>query len=1209
MPDARGAAGRDSWVYLPNDVLEGQRREEQAKAWGDSERARLAAEWAETARKQNEEWFAQQYAGQGILPPGEQGPLEPLRPVTTFIGEKLGQAAELTGRSQQALFGGLNEAIKQPPVPLEELDNPEYRPEALSAIQRGLLEGLRGERYTQGTQLLESAGMPEGPVRNVLGFGLDVGLDPFNLPAPYAGPLLRAAGKGAKTAARGIGEAAADVARSPMARELATSELGAAGRLSKAKQAANAIGKPAPAAVPGVPPAGARRVPEPSAKVGDTIPPTEVPPTVLPAPKPGRAPFYPKQRPERPFDAISRPEPEMAPAEAVPSSGAGLPPTRPPTAVAAAAGPPAPKSSNAATQKLLTMYTGKAVAGNAPSIAHRWEAVTRFAVRHATDQKVDLARFQNDASKALGRPLNADEMAYELSRLTPDMAARVKVQEQIRPALQLVGDDRPLLSVYLTHWDNVDVAAAMGNEARKFSGGLSAAESRAALADMTAEFGRQRMAKIEQAAQQILDANKTALKAKLDSGIISQQLYDDLTAKYPHYVPTRITDYLKDPEMVPVGKKLSLSDTGLRRNTIEGTTRAREDPLASTVRNIYETERLVRKNNAINAFLRLRQAKPEYQNLIREVPHSYSLKAGEKAITGFVDGVKKRYVMPSGLAQAVEWEGPPNIAFLSWTMNLWKSLITSKSPAFLASNALLDAGTFLIRETSRAGGPTPVNLYKVTKALAEAYQDVFKGLLTRTYHGKTAEYLKSGGGFGGWFQPSAEGARQSVKQLARENVFTVKGSDDAKRILLDLLKLEPITAVGERIELAPRVASMKLAEQAGANSVRKIINGRTVTIDFDQGGRTAKALNQLIPFFNVGMQAGAQMVRTMIENRKGALATFLGGPAALTVAAEAWNNSDPERRKAWDDVPRYIKDRHIGFVVSGAYTTDQNGNRRPLILSLPMREYAPLVIGTREVVNRVLGKDARPWNELLSGALTQVSPVQGDTVTQAAGGLVFPGVSTALELGINKNFYTGGAIASEYRDQAASAASKGIANALPAEWGVRPSQIEYAARDLGGGVSAAALAASDIAAGTTQDQGVRSVPIVGGIAGRFMRSDIGGNLEKAQEELLSDESKRILKDAGVRIGVSPVMSSINKVPLTLDEQTQYQTRVNELIDQAVKYVAAIPGYDTASPDDREAAFRKYFDLARAKAREEMQAQIGSAEGKRRLLAGTAGGQR
>lgn len=848
-----------------------------------------------------------------------------------------------------------------------------------------------------------------------------------------------------------------------------------------------------------------------------------------------------------------------------------------------------PRSADPDLARIQAMYDEPPTPPRLGAVADRLETARRDFVRAWTDRGVDLAEFQKRAQQALGRPLTADEMAYEASRLNADMGAKVRVDEQLKPIIQQAGDDYGYVRDYLTARGNLDVAAAMGNARRAFSGGLDAAASQRALDAMQTELGPQRFAKVQDLATRVADVNRDLLQAKVDAGLITPAQYADWTAKYPTYTPVKITDYLK-AQMAGgsgAGQSLSVRSNGIRVLSEEGTSRLREDPIASTLRNAYETESLVRKNDAFNAFAKLRDADPALQAQIREVPAGYTATRDEQTVTGFVGGERKTFVMPKDMAAVVKQEGVAPVPVLGPLMQLFKMAVTSRNPVFLAGNAVNDAVSYAVRTASREGGPQHVPGALVD--LARAYVDAFSGLLSGEFRGDAARFLKEGGGQFGFFNREEKNVRQGVDALRRSTVFSVDGADDLKRLIGGVLTLKPVEAIGERIELAPRVAAFRRAEARGQNTVQAVLEGRTVTVDFAQGGAWAKQLNGFIPFFNVATQAAATAPRAVAENPRGAALTALGLLVAPTVAAEAWNRSDPQRAADYADVPDYLKDQGIVLMLPGEAPRDERGERRPQFVHLKMRDYAPYTTLVRGVAERVLGDDHRAWASLLGSAGAQVAPVGG------VDSLLPPGVSTGVELATNRDLFRGRDIATDRNDENASALSRGLADAINAGAqrigrypDVRPSQVEFAGRDVGGGVVAAGLAASDLATGRTKGSTTpQDLPGAGGLVGRFVRGDTGQQAQTARDRRLSDETRQLLYDAGLTPDVSAVKGEIDGAPLSRVEQAEYQRVANALMDDAIQAASMRGAWLTGD----EAARKKIVQDAVAKAHERARAQI------------------
>lgn len=946
------------------------------------------------------------------------------------------------------------------------------------------------------------------------------------------------------------------------------------------------------------------------------------------------------------------------------------------------------RSSDPDLAKIQAMYDDKPVASSVP-LADRLETARRSFVRAWTDRGVDLAEFQKKAAQALGRPLQADEMAYELSRMNADMAAKVKVDEGLRPILQAAGDDYGYVRDYLTARGNLDVAAALGQRAeravlttpltptlaeqaartgesrvrmlerlrdrarasgdtaladnyevrigetrqqiqraerralrqvtaadqaradraqetgaaveanRRFSSGVDAEASQRAIDAMERELGPDRFARVQQLADRVADFNKQLLQEKLDAGLITKDQFAQWTTDYPHYSPVKITDYLKDAvngnAAAGSGKSLSVRSNGIRVLSDEGTGRLREDPIASTLRNAYETEALVKRNNAFNAFAKLRAADPALQAQIREVPAGYTATRSEQAVTGFIDGERKTFVMPTDMAAVVKQEGVAPVPVLGPLMQLFKMAVTSRNPVFLAGNAVNDAVSYVLRTSAREGGPQ--HALPIIADLAKAYVDAFGGLLSGEFRGDTARFLKEGGGQFGFFNRSEAGAREGVEALRRANVLAVNGLDDLKRIAGDVLALKPVEGLGERIELAPRVAAFRRAERAGASPPEAAVAGRSVTIDFAQGGRVAKILNGYIPFFNVGIQAAATPVRAVAENPRGAALTALGLLVAPTVAAEAWNNADPQRAKDYADVPNYLKDQGIVIMLPTEAPVDERGERRPQFVHIRMRDYAPFTNLIKEVANRVVGGDPRGWGGILWGSVTQAAPVNGIE------SLVPPGVSTGVQLAADRDLYRGRDIATRTGDEDAAALSKGVAaaiNAAAAATGrypnVRPSQVDFAARSLGGGVAGSVLAASDAVSGSPRRSGTpQDTPVAGGFVSRLVRGDVGQEAQDARDQRLSGESMRALYDAGLKPDVSSVKGEIDGARLTRGEQAAYQRLANEHVETAILRVSTKARWDTADQATKEQMLREAVAAAHEKAKDQMIKEIGRAE--------------
>ena len=818
------------------------------------------------------------------------------------------------------------------------------------------------------------------------------------------------------------------------------------------------------------------------------------------------------------------------------------------------------------------------------------ERVRRMFVRAWTDDIVDLAEVQREAQRAIGRPLTAPEMVTELSRRNPLAAAEVAVKSgPFRDAIQSVGDDVDVLDEVLTYRDMLDVAAATGNPNRRFSGGLRAADAQQRLDWYRdpANVDPARWQRIENAANQLrgwVDEYRMRMR---DAGVWSDELHDALRQQYPNYVPTRILDYMRDPDNIAVGKSLSLRDRGLRALTDEGTERAREQPLASLIRYAVEAENTIHKNQVYNAFVNLSNEAPDVVPL-RPVPNGYTRARGEEIITGFENGVRTTYVTTAPIAAAIKMEAAKQIPVVNEATRLFRELIT-RSPVFVAGQVPLDAMSYLVRETAREGGPQAAP--RVAAELVRAYADAFRGLTTGRVTGDLYRAIREGGGMAGIHDRTQRAMATKLDDVTRRNMFEVRSADDMRRLLQWVASFEWSQAVGQRVEMAPRLAAARLGEaralRQGANvdtaALRGVMDFRDVTLDFQRGGTWARTMNSAIPFFNVGWQSAATVQRAWRENPRAFPLTALALIGAPTAAAEAWNRADPQRAQDYDDVPDYIKDRGIVIMLPGVEGEDAQGNRRPQYALIPTRELSPFVILAREATAKAMGDDTRGADALLGAAVSAASPIQANNPADFFNTFTPFGVSTGLQLSANRDMFRERDIATERNDEEASNISKALAERL----GVRPSQVEFAVRDLGGHAGASVLAAGDLLTGRERPStgGVQDAPIVGGLAKRFVGNAIGQNLQDARDEMLSPVVKQALRDAGMRDDqVTAVRSDIQGLKLTHAEQAEYQAAFNDAFTTAIERYTSHPRWESASQTAKEQAIRQAATDARERAR-------------------------
>jgi hypothetical protein len=763
-----------------------------------------------------------------------------------------------------------------------------------------------------------------------------------------------------------------------------------------------------------------------------------------------------------------------------------------------------------------------------------------------------LSDAQKVAAKSVGGTLPEELRATELLKAESSAGwrSRLAIQGPLRTAYAEAKGDVAALEKYLEAKDNIGKAAVIGARqgpevaaSRRFSGGVSAADSERAIEQLRTRLGPERFASIEHAADRVYDVVDGLRARMVQAGVWSQDFADQMSRDFPNYIPTHILDYMDDPARVVGGKKITMADDGVRALTAEGTERARLNVTESLVKLTQDVERRAARNETARAVYKWREISPELGDMMREVGDTYKATKDEVVAHFFDDGVGRRIVMSKDFAKAIEFAEQAHLPGpLEWMLGrpaqLVRATAVTHNPLFaLFKNTLLDIPAYLFQSSVLYG---PQRLPVFVRELARNIPDVFAGLTENRIAGEGFQrFLPGGGQYGYHTDPRALGAL--ADEVRQGGGYVVQSPlDFAKFWAWDFTPL-----AGERIENAPRVAAFRLAERYGADDLTAKMRGRGATMDFSEGGEWTKMLNSVIPFFNISTRPIPWLANLARNDPKGFTAAALAGVVAPTVAAEAWNNSNPERAAAYADVPDYVKKQ--GIVVMAPHPVvgrDEQGRQKLNYFLFPMRNFTAMVLPTRTALQTAMGQ-AGPdeWKQTFTDVVGTASPVQTDSATSALGQFVPTIMGTALQLATNKDWFRDRAIATEAGDERASAASKAVAGVT----GARPSQVEFAARDIGTGVAGIVLAGLDVAAKikggeqlTAPNAAPGERPVTGGLVGTFVRHQ-GGQVDRDLQEARDQMRDQLLAE----VRADPRWASRSP-----QKQAQIEGRISEFATKA-----------------------------------------------------------
>jgi hypothetical protein len=236
----------------------------------------------------------------------------------------------------------------------------------------------------------------------------------------------------------------------------------------------------------------------------------------------------------------------------------------------------------------------------------------------------------------------------------------------------------------------------------------------------------------------------------------------------------------------------------------------------------------------------------------------------------------------------------------------------------------------------------------------------------------------------GDFVKTFENLVQSPSELSRYNAF--------KRKRAELLK----QGVDER------TANVSAAEFA-----------RNALTDFARYGELGKVMEAFIPYFNAGIQGTRSMIKLAKEDPLGAglrFTMYLGVPQYATTI---WNVSDPERKKAYDDIPESEKERNFIIIRNNEQGgVDRNERGFPYYIAIPKPlQFAGVLNVNRKLAEGSYAFDSKTALDIFSNLVqtgTSIKvPTTGEELSRSGATFLPPVVRGITELSVNKNLYTG----------------------------------------------------------------------------------------------------------------------------------------------------------------------------------------------------------
>lgn len=481
-----------------------------------------------------------------------------------------------------------------------------------------------------------------------------------------------------------------------------------------------------------------------------------------------------------------------------------------------------------------------------------------------------------------------------------------------------------------------------------------------------------------------------------DKGLIAQGLKEQLLRENPNYVPfNRIMEEVeghtgnqKSKQLASIGKQTVVQK-------IKGSDLTVDNPIESIMKN---TIRMINEGERNTVATKLASIDAFRENILAE---GQKPAAGNDTLSFMVDGKKVSYevpelvakemknlngVLPDGINGLIKVLGAPT--------RLLRTGATSANPMFTLSNLIRDQGQTLITGNIKA------NLKGTPKAILATFG-----------WGKKATELKT--------ELSRNGIigseyRMTYGMKSGDLVAELQKSNQLSKSAVEKLK-HPIDTLADVIGKTEYFTRAQQYFGTDGDVVAKSQAARNNTLNFSRGGSVVKVLNKVVPFLNAGVQGGRITVAQLKERP---VRTTIALAATYGLACAVKGIGEQQNKDLWDRLGDEEKEQNLViFTQNAKYNPDTN--RIDGVIKIPMPQMLYPILGT---ANNFEGKP-EDLIGLAGQIFTTITGIESpDFTADSADGVISPVLNQLtptfakpfLEVGMNKNTYTGNEIVSEY---------------------------------------------------------------------------------------------------------------------------------------------------------------------------------------------------
>lgn len=542
---------------------------------------------------------------------------------------------------------------------------------------------------------------------------------------------------------------------------------------------------------------------------------------------------------------------------------------------------------------------------------------------------------------------------------------------------------------------------------RRRVSGYTIPELQSKLSTLEQKIGSEKTSQFQTAADLYQKHMDDSLKLQVDSGRMSQEVYDAIKSGNQFYAPFKILKYL-DESSRPEG-------SGKKVDTVADFTKAMKgiddpnfkvgDMLSAARHNITLSRVLAEKNNAMRKFADMADTDTGNQ-FVTKLKSGQDVPRGTEAVNVMRDGKTERYAVDPSVAQSIQMNNAAMNDWLSRFLRITgkplRAGATGANLAFLPANFIAD--TFRQAIISKLG---PNRIQDVVVYPLQLAHSLFSSMEhnidpIRIASGKVREIA-------GLEPPRLykdfldSGASGSVLQdnLTPELLKFKEQTPASLPVRFAKSVIKSIPEFNKAVEESNKILGVKRAMQmSGAKSGKELarqfpelvseVRRFSGSPDFGRSGSFTEAarLNLIFNFFNARLQGAIADVGRLGGAEGGATAGKTWGKLAVAIGAPTaalyYFNNLPQYKADYDQRPKWEKNNYW-LIPRDRFVEDEAGNKVRDYWRIPKRESMQLAANMVEAALKFSEQnDPSAFAAFGVSSIENLSPIniQGDTGQQ-----------------------------------------------------------------------------------------------------------------------------------------------------------------------------------------------------------------------------------